>query len=230
MRQHLDGFTTNPDIRTATSSGESDEPPKGGYMVLLALSHTAGEHRLYLEMLQCLPKGISGVCSLSIRKLMRTTGLSSYSSIRRACVGLIEKLSVDTIPGDPVPGESMYRVFEPWEIFARRIAAGIAPYPREVAGLEQSDVFRMIGENVMRRSDLSRREAQVALLCAEGLSNAAIGRRLNINDKTVKYHLRHVFIKLGVKRRTELIGCLLKEHNGDQNGYPAGRTGYCELL
>lgn len=217
MSQYFDRFATKPNIRTATSSGESDEPPKGGYMALLALSHTAGEHRLYLEMLQCLPKGISRVCSLNIRGLMRTTGLSSYSSIRRACLGLLEKLSVDIVHADPSSGESIYRVFEPWEIFARRIAAGIAPYPKAIAGLEQSDVFRMIGENVMKRSDLSRREAQVALLCAEGLSNAAIGGKLNINDKTVKYHLRHVFIKLGVKRRTELIGCLLKERNGDKN-------------
>lgn len=213
MSQYLETLTTT---RTATSSGESLEQSKDGYMALLALSHTAGEHQLYLKMLQCLPKGISGVCSLSIRRLMRMTGLSSYSSIRRACMGLLEKRSVDMIPGASVPGEIMYRVFEPWEIFARRIAAGIAPYPPEVAGLEQSDVFKMIGENVMRRSELSRREALVALLCAEGLSNAAIGNRLSINEKTVKYHLRHVFIKLGVKRRTELVGCLLRERNGDQ--------------
>jgi DNA-binding CsgD family transcriptional regulator len=220
MSQYLDEFSTKSNIRSATSLGQPDETPSAQYMALLALSHTASEHRLYLEMLRCLPKGIAGVCTLNIRRLIGTgvaTGLSSYSSIRRACLGLIEKLSVDIVSNDPGPGESMYRVFEPWEIFARRIAAGIAPFPTGVAGLEQSDVFRMIGENVMRRSDLSRREAQVALLCAEGLSNAAIGRRLNINDKTVKYHLRHVFIKLGVKRRTELIGCLLKDRNGDQN-------------
>jgi DNA-binding CsgD family transcriptional regulator len=222
MRQYLDGFATKPSIRTATSSGESDEPSKEGYMALLALSHTAGEHRLYLEMLQCLPKGISGLCSLSLRGLMRRTGLSSYSSIRRACLGLVEKLSVDILPGDPGAGESTYRVFEPWQIFARRIAAGMPPYPKEVAGLEQSNVFRMIGENVMRRSDLSRREAQVALLCTEGLSNAAIGKQLNINEKTVKYHLRHIFIKLGVKRRTELVGSLLKEGNDDTRRLPAG--------
>lgn len=217
MSQYLDRFATKPNIQMATSSGESDEPPKDGYMALLALSHTAGEHRLYLEMLEHLPKGISRVCSINIRKLMTATGLSSYSSIRRACLGLIEKLSVDMIPGESGTSESTYRVFEPWEIFARRIAAGIAPYPKAIFGLEQSNVFRMIGENVMRRPDLSRREAQVALLCAEGLSNAAIGRRLNINDKTVKYHLRHIFIKLGVKRRTELIGCLLQDRNGGPN-------------
>lgn len=223
MNQYLDGLATKPNIGTATSSGESYEPPKGGYMTLLALSHTAVEHRLYLGMLQCLPKGISGVCSLNIRGLMTTTGLSSYSSIRRACLGLIAKLSVDVIPAAAGSSESKYRVFQPWEIFARRIAAGIAPYPKAIAGLEESDVFRVIGENVMKRSDLSRREAQVALLCAEGLSNAAIGTRLNINDKTVKYHLRHVFIKLGVKRRTELIGCLLRDRNGDDN-HPLART------
>jgi DNA-binding CsgD family transcriptional regulator len=214
MSQFIDDFRQNQLTLSATSLGESNAHPKDGYMALLALSHTAVEHCLYVNMLRSLPDG-GGSGPFSIRGLMQLSGLSSYSSIRRACLGLIEKLSVETIADneESAQGVSVYRIFHPWEIFARRIAAGIAPYPQELASLEQSDVFRMIGENVMRRPDLSRREALVALLCAEGLSNAAIGRRLNINEKTVKYHMRHVFIKLGVKRRTELFGCLLKKRD-----------------
>ena len=58
-------------------------------------------------------------------------------------------------------------------------------------------------------SNLSRREAQVALACAEGMTNSEIGRRLSIGEQTVKFHLRNIFAKFGVRRRTELISRLL---------------------
>nr|WP_221381553.1 response regulator transcription factor [Actinoplanes polyasparticus] len=50
---------------------------------------------------------------------------------------------------------------------------------------------------------LTAREVEVLELIGEGYSNAAIGRRLTITEKTVKNHLNHVFTKLGVTNRTE---------------------------
>ncbi|WP_176085896.1 LuxR C-terminal-related transcriptional regulator [Martelella sp. HB161492] len=49
---------------------------------------------------------------------------------------------------------------------------------------------------------LSRREAEVLSLLAEGLPNKAIARRLNIGEPTVKFHLKNLFAKLGVSRRS----------------------------
>ncbi len=69
-------------------------------------------------------------------------------------------------------------------------------------------------ERVVNGYDLSRREAQVALCCAEGLTNAEIGDRLCITEQTVKFHMRHLFIKLGVRRRAELISRLLRQEDG----------------
>lgn len=66
----------------------------------------------------------------------------------------------------------------------------------------------------MNGYDLSRREAQVALCCAEGLTNAEIGDRLCITEQTVKFHMRHLFIKFGVRRRGELISRLLRHEDG----------------
>lgn len=52
---------------------------------------------------------------------------------------------------------------------------------------------------------LSEREIEVLRLVAKGLSNADITRRLYISLGTVKWHINHIFAKLGVKNRTQAI-------------------------
>jgi DNA-binding NarL/FixJ family response regulator len=56
-----------------------------------------------------------------------------------------------------------------------------------------------------RQYGLSGREEQVLDLLGGGLSNAAIGHRLGLTEKTVKNHLNHIFAKLGVSNRTEAV-------------------------
>ena len=50
---------------------------------------------------------------------------------------------------------------------------------------------------------LTRREAEVLALMAEGLTNAEIGGRLYISAKTAEHHVGHVLAKLGVRSRAE---------------------------
>jgi DNA-binding CsgD family transcriptional regulator len=51
---------------------------------------------------------------------------------------------------------------------------------------------------------LTAQEAQIARMAREGLSNPEIGTRLFLSARTVKYHLKKVFIKLGIESRTQL--------------------------
>jgi DNA-binding NarL/FixJ family response regulator len=53
-------------------------------------------------------------------------------------------------------------------------------------------------------AQLTDRERQIVRLVSEGLSNKAIGRRLNLADGTIKVHLHHIFQKLDVSNRTLL--------------------------
>lgn len=184
-------------------------------MALLALSHTPAEHRLYEALLAA--ETASASLSCNFRSLMLLTGLNSYSTVRRARRGLISKLSIDCekSPGasseqSHVRAGSHYRVYRPREIFERRRQAGLDPFPKEHRSHAAHSGFAAAIERVVSGGRLSRREAQVALCCAEGMTNAEIGDKLCITEQTVKFHLRHIFIKFGVRRRAELISRLLR--------------------
>lgn len=51
--------------------------------------------------------------------------------------------------------------------------------------------------------DLTAREREVWALLAEGLTNVQIATRLSLSENTVKFHVQHLYQKLGVKNRTE---------------------------
>jgi DNA-binding CsgD family transcriptional regulator len=58
------------------------------------------------------------------------------------------------------------------------------------------------------RDDLTAQERRIAELARDGLSNSEIGARLFLSPRTVEWHLRHVFGKLGIRSRRELADVL----------------------
>jgi DNA-binding CsgD family transcriptional regulator len=83
------------------------------------------------------------------------------------------------------------------------------------------------GETIRRRhadqaSDglLTAREAQIAWLAADGLSNREIGEQLFISHRTAGYHLSHVFTKLDVSSRAQLHKVLPPPAHADRSGQP----------
>jgi DNA-binding CsgD family transcriptional regulator len=69
--------------------------------------------------------------------------------------------------------------------------------------------LRASGEKIRRAAPsslphLTAQELQVATLVAQGLSNREAAAQLFVSTRTVEYHLRNVFTKLGLTSRTQL--------------------------
>lgn len=82
---------------------------------------------------------------------------------------------------------------------------GAAPW-EERAGIE----LRATGERARKRdpntlTELTPQQVQIVRLVALGATNKEVAARLFLSPRTVDYHLRNVFVKLGISSRAELI-------------------------
>jgi DNA-binding CsgD family transcriptional regulator len=82
----------------------------------------------------------------------------------------------------------------------RAVAAGL---------IVRAPAARESGFGAMREGDggalLTPREVEVLGALAEGMTNKAIARRLDISLHTVKFHVESLFRKLGARTRTEAV-------------------------
>ena len=214
------------DSKTYPLGEKIEHPADEASLALVALSHTPVERRLYAAMLAAMPGAMNAAneqpqnhlaenrpAVFTVRTLMDLTGIVSLSTIRRGLEGLVAKFSIERETKANGNGTrdhaSAYRVFTPDQVIARREERGMKSYAKGIESGVGGRAFERVIQRVVENKNLSRREAQVALCCVEGLTNAEIGLRLLVSEQTVKFHLRHIFIKFGVRRRAELISRLL---------------------
>ena len=65
---------------------------------------------------------------------------------------------------------------------------------------------------------ITRRDEQVLQLLAEGCSNKEIAEQLNISPRTVKQHLRTLFLRAGIKdgrKRVKLATAVFQREQGE---------------
>ncbi len=85
---------------------------------------------------------------------------------------------------------------------------------RELRGCGLSPTSRFSG----KRPQLTPQEGSVATLVASGMSNREVAAELILSVKTIEYHLGNIFVKLGVRSRTQLAHHIRATHAG--NSYP----------
>ena len=76
--------------------------------------------------------------------------------------------------------------------------------------------LRASGEKARKRDpstidQLTAQELQIARLVGEGQSNKEVAAQLFLSPRTIDYHLRNVFVKLGITSRTQLARLRLDE-------------------
>lgn len=88
-------------------------------------------------------------------------------------------------------------------VFEGQIWIGNTELQYLVDALTQSRPLRVVNADGLNL--LSRREEEVMRLVAEGLGNRDIADLLNLSEHTVKNYLFHIFDKLGISNRVELV-------------------------
>jgi DNA-binding NarL/FixJ family response regulator len=72
----------------------------------------------------------------------------------------------------------------------------------------ETELARQQKRKSAEQAPLTDREQQIAFLIGRGYTSRGIALRLALSEGTVKVHTHHIFQKLGVKTRLELIYAL----------------------
>jgi DNA-binding CsgD family transcriptional regulator len=99
--------------------------------------------------------------------------------------------------------DSRDQLVRAYDMFAEMRSDGFAERARKEL-LATGEKVRKRHDDAETRNELTPQEEHVARLARDGRSNAEIGAELFLSVRTVEWHLRKVFMKLGVSSRREL--------------------------
>jgi CRP-like cAMP-binding protein len=114
---------------------------------------------------------------------------------------LLEALvSLQRSDGTPASTDRSLLIQHAVELLERAAAAGVA---EETSMSSRSDARALLDR-------LTPAERRVAELVADGLSNAAVAAELFVSHHTVESHLKHAYVKLGIRSRVALATLVLR--------------------
>ena len=163
------------------------------------------------------PAGRLRVAVYAVDRLRRNVLSRAVAEAGHLVVGAQDTADVVLADGDGPPGESRPVVTlggagrdVPGVLSRDADASQIDAAIRAVAaGLVVRWPGAETGFGAMRETDvhalLTPRELEVLAALAEGITNKAIARRLDISLHTVKFHVESLFRKLGARTRTEAV-------------------------
>lgn len=158
-----------------------------GYYILAAevlATRVSWENGHYSQSLAYLQAAIARARSHEIIQLFVDEGLE-FAAILRA---IVRRFGLKVFSADGVD-------------FISRVIGQRALLPGERASRK--------GAEEKKRSLLSAREQEALLLLRKGKSNKEIARDLGLSEATIKFHMKNIFSKLGVSRRSMAVAVSL---------------------
>lgn len=170
--------------------------PRAGVYVVDDLGHQGATESLLARIMECFPKARLLVVAESLEET------HAFALLRIGVKGLLTYAEAR---------EQLLRALP-------QVAEGGFWVPRTMLSRFVDSVLtdtRGRRPKVGAPTSVSRREQEVLDALLENLSNKEIGSKLNISERTAKFHVSNLLAKFGVRRRADLI--LLCVQRGPNN-------------
>jgi DNA-binding CsgD family transcriptional regulator len=147
------------------------------------------------------------ICRMQIWRPASTDSVPVHQAPQQTLDPLIHMVLTESSSSASLPIHPWWEDTVETAISAARLGERQLPLPsRSTLGMSASTTVAAPGSPNL--ATLSAREQEILLLVAEGLPNKAIADRLIIAASTVKWYLKHIYLKLDVHNRAQAIACL----------------------
>jgi two-component system NarL family response regulator len=76
---------------------------------------------------------------------------------------------------------------------------------QELARVKNTNSASLITENEKQDKELSARQSQILTLVAQGLTYKQVGLKLNLSERTIKYHMGEIVQRLHLENRAQVV-------------------------